>query len=293
MSKSTAYTLRKIGLDAVCFIAVILGIIYYQKYAVRYQRGFFCDDESINHPYKNNTVSSNLMYFFSFGVTGFLIVIGEFLYSKSSKKQSGYSLFDYEIPSWMLMAYTKIGVFAFGAFVTVLIVDTAKYNIGRLRPHFLDVCRPNVYCHENSTFEYLKKYHTDFECTNTAFDKHKWEDARLSFPSGHSAYSMYGMLFFALYLQLRMTWKGSKLLRHTLQVMCLWMAWFTAMSRVSDYKHHWSDVLAGMSIGATVALINASVFCICDLFKERRVQSCDQGTMAVGKIKSIECDNVQ
>lgn len=52
-----------------------------------------------------------------------------------------------------------------------------------------------------------------------------------------------------------MTWRGSKLLKHLLQFGLLMMAWFTCMSRISDYKHHWSDVLAGASIGTVSALI--------------------------------------
>jgi len=61
-----------------------------------------------------------------------------------------------------------------------------------------------------------------------------------------------------MYLQLRMKWKGSKLLRHFLQFLCLLMAWFTAMTRVSNYKHHWSDVLAGSTLGTVSALVVVS-----------------------------------
>lgn len=56
-----------------------------------------------------------------------------------------------------------------------------------------------------------------------------------------------------------MTWDGSKLLRHTMQFLAVLSSVFTAMTRVSDYKHHWSDVLCGLLLGTTVAWIVVSV----------------------------------
>ena len=53
-----------------------------------------------------------------------------------------------------------------------------------------------------------------------------------------------------------MTWRhGPSLLKHFLQALLVYMAVYTCLSRVSDYKHHWSDVLGGSLIGATVGLL--------------------------------------
>ena len=59
-----------------------------------------------------------------------------------------------------------------------------------------------------------------------------------------------------------MTWRGSKLLRPFLQFLFIMIAWYTALSRVSDYKHHWSDVLAGTVIGSLTAVVVVSKFLI-------------------------------
>ena len=62
-----------------------------------------------------------------------------------------------------------------------------------------------------------------------------------------------------LYLQSRFTWRGSRLLKHFIQAAVLYSAIYVCVSRVSDYKHHWSDVLVGAILGTVVALLVVSV----------------------------------
>ncbi|XP_030766752.1 putative phosphatidate phosphatase [Sitophilus oryzae] len=173
----------------------------------------------------------------------------------------------WQLPYWMYNIYCAVGMFAFGAACSQLTTDVMKYTIGRLRPHFYTVCLPNVNC---SLPQNQHVYHTNFECTNPSyiFNKRVMKELRLSFPSGHSSFSMYTMVYFAIYLQKRMTWDGSKLLRHTLQFLAVLSSVFTAMTRVSDYKHHWSDVLAGLSLGTIVACIVGR--CFSNLFARNR-----------------------
>lgn len=61
-----------------------------------------------------------------------------------------------------------------------------------------------------------------------------------------------------MYIFARWTWRGSKLLRHVVQLAAFTFAWYTALSRVSDYKHHWSDVFAGSLQGTIVAVLIVS-----------------------------------
>lgn len=109
----------------------------------------------------------------------------------------------------------------------------------------------------------LHRYIQDYTCTNQMATDKYLREMRLSFPSGHASFGFYTMVFLAvsfwfrvlfilyflvihliygvflqLYLQTRFSWKGSKLLKHVLQFTLITLAVFTALSRISDYKHH-------------------------------------------------------
>jgi len=58
-----------------------------------------------------------------------------------------------------------------------------------------------------------------------------------------------------LYLQARFTWSGSKLVRHFLQVLAIYLVVWVGLSRISDYRHHWSDVLSAAIIGTLFACL--------------------------------------
>ena len=61
-----------------------------------------------------------------------------------------------------------------------------------------------------------------------------------------------------LYLQARFTWSVSKLLRHFLQAIAVYLAVYVSLSRISDYKHHWSDVLSGAILGCFIACLTVN-----------------------------------
>lgn len=73
----------------------------------------------------------------------------------------------------------------------------------------------------------------------------------------HSALNSLFALVFLLplqfYLQSRFTWRGARLLRPLTQFTLIMMSFYTGLSRVSDHKHHPTDVLAGFVQGALVA----------------------------------------
>lgn len=191
------------------------------------------------HPYHGSTVGVSLDYI-GYGVPITLIVLTEFVRWKLSDNQmSDLKLFNREIPFWAVNAYKYIGVFLFGAPVTVLTTDIAKNVIGRLRPHFFEVCQPilpdGTNCSNPINFN---RYIEKFTCSNSETSDGVLKDLRLSFPSGHSSFSIYTMLFTAIYLHKRFNWSKSKLFKPFVQFFVVMLAWITALSRISDYKHH-------------------------------------------------------
>ncbi|XP_059401358.1 phospholipid phosphatase 1-like isoform X1 [Carassius carassius] len=243
-------------LDLACLILAGLPLAVFNLGKIKpYQRGFFCNDESISYPFHTSTITSTVLYTVGFTLPICSMIIGECLsvYLNRIKSKSFCN-------SYVACVYKAIGTFLFGATMSQSLTDIAKYSIGRLRPHFLNVCKPDwtrINCTGGAYIE-------DIICTG---DPDKVNEARLSFYSGHSSFSMYCMLFLALYLQARMQAEWARLLRPMLQFFLIAASIYTGLSRVSDYKHHWSDVLTGLIQGAIMALL--VVFCVSDFFKKK------------------------
>uniref|UniRef100_A0A3B3X1K1 Phosphatidic acid phosphatase type 2/haloperoxidase domain-containing protein n=1 Tax=Poecilia mexicana TaxID=48701 RepID=A0A3B3X1K1_9TELE len=230
-------------LDLVCLILAGLPFAILNLLHRPFRRGFFCNDDTIKYPYKEDTISYQLLGAVMIPCTILIMVFGECLlvYLKRIESKSTFG-------NYVACVYKAVGTFVFGAGMSQSLTDIAKYSIGRLRPHFLDVCKPDWKLINCSAGVYIE----NFNCTG---DLKMVNEGRLSFYSGHSSFSMYCMLFLALYLQARLQVQWARLLRPTLQFFLIAASVYTGLSRVSDYKHHWSDVLTGLLQGAGMALL--------------------------------------
>lgn len=61
---------------------------------------------------------------------------------------------------YVVCVYKAVGSFVFGAALSQSLTDIAKYTIGRLRPHFLTVCKPHW-----SLIDCKSGYIENFTCT--------------------------------------------------------------------------------------------------------------------------------
>ncbi|XP_033929082.1 phospholipid phosphatase 1 isoform X1 [Melopsittacus undulatus] len=245
-----------VALDVICVVlaGLPLGVLNLAKIKP-YQRGFFCNDDSIKYPFHDSTITSTVLYTVGFTLPIFSIILGETLSVFCNHLHSN----SFVRNNYIATIYKAIGTFIFGAAASQSLTDIAKYSIGRLRPHFLAVCQPD-WTRINCSLGYIE----NFSCQG---DKAKISEGRLSFYSGHSSFSMYCMLFLALYLQARMKGDWARLLRPTIQFGLIAASIYVGLSRVSDYKHHWSDVLTGLIQGAVVAVL--IVVYVSDFFKVR------------------------
>ncbi|XP_057373400.1 phospholipid phosphatase 1-like isoform X1 [Daphnia carinata] len=257
--------IRQVVIDFICLAIVFVGLpLIPEKAWSTPLRGFFCDDPDIRYPYLDSSLSRKLVGGVGYIgpiVTMFIVEVVRWRHNSKSKnlsRQNSCSTINLSssirIPSVIAEIIHLVAIFLFGAACSQLVTDFGKYTIGRLRPHFIAVCQPEnlaELCSSNAPHTYI----TNYKCTGS--DEDLVRESRLSFPSGHASFSAYTMLFLALYLQRRMNWSGSKLLRPTIQISALLLSWYTGLTRVSDYKHHWSDVLSGFLIGAIAASLTA------------------------------------
>ena len=183
-------------IDVACIVLFGVGLILFSQIGKPYKRGFFCNDESIQKPYKDSTVPTATAAAVGFALSFVVIVITE-LYVKhqnnlnrisSSPVSSSFGCFSAKIPEVIKTILWVICADLFGAALNQFVTDVGKYSLGRLRPHFLDVCKPNwsKFNCTDSRGNYI--FIVDDVCT-VAEGTRKAKESRLSFPSGHSSFS--------------------------------------------------------------------------------------------------------
>ena len=258
--------LIKIGSDVLILLMTIVawGLVHLVL-PIR-KSGFKCDDYGISLPYKDSTVT-NLMLIILCTVFPIIVICGteltrkyyltmrhrnKYVYKVKMRKNSMI-----DIPEVLGNVYINLGSFFFGLLVVQFLTNLAKYTIGRLRPHYIDVCKPlftttNLTRIDCKVKEYFV-YEVDYICMNV--NTQRFHDAHLSFPSGHASTSVYTMIFLIFYI--KYTWNCRKmgLLTPFVQIVLFSIAFFTCLTRVVDHKHHFTDILAGSVLGLVFSIL--------------------------------------
>ena len=253
-------------------------VINYFNNDLSFKRGFYCDDENLKHPYgPQSTVPTSTCLFIWVCLATLFITKVEVIrsYALASKQQRrSKPIKDNSTPWIAVELYRYFGFFALGAASTVLFGELAKYTIGRLRPHFLTVCGPQLtpqLCKDEFGYEKFVTEPEDVICENIKngkYTKKELHEARLSFLSGHAAFSFYAGIFLIIYLQARLNnfpvidniflnrfAKAFKILRPFIQFGLLILALWISLTRISDYYHHPLDVATGAIVGTVFAIL--------------------------------------
>ncbi|KAF1379623.1 hypothetical protein PFLUV_G00177960 [Perca fluviatilis] len=234
-----------VGLDLICLCVASIPFFACELKAVTpYKRGFFCGDSSITYPYlEREAIPDSLLIAGGIAITGLTIALGECYRVRFRGAHSRAFVRN----CYVSCLYKELGSFLFGCCVGQSLTNMAKLSVGRLRPNFLSVCNI-TYASINCT---PGSYVSQITCRQPNLKM--VEEARKSFFSGHASFAMYTMLYLAFYLQARLSWRGARLLRPLIQFLLVMIAIYTGLSRISDYRHHPSDVITGFIQGGLTA----------------------------------------
>ncbi|XP_047348921.1 putative phosphatidate phosphatase isoform X2 [Vespa velutina] len=225
------------------FLMVLMGLLEFGNIPHN-QIGFFCNDPKLSFKFRGDTISVIVLL----SVTAFLPIFVMWITEYTCQARNNYDKETESNKSRLKQVWIWYGHYTIGTVTLAVGCNVMKIIIGEPRPHFFDTCQPLEA--RNCTNEYIKSY----TCTNSIDSNWFITDSSKSFPSSHSALSVFTSIFIASYLQERMTNK-TLLVKPWLQLLISMWAVICSLSRIADNRHHWWDVLAGLFIGTITAIL--------------------------------------
>ncbi len=67
------FSIRKIGFDVSLSVLLLAAVVIFKDVTNPYERGLYCDDQSIRYPFKRSTIPSYALQVFSFGATALTV----------------------------------------------------------------------------------------------------------------------------------------------------------------------------------------------------------------------------
>ncbi|XP_046970443.1 phospholipid phosphatase 2-like [Vanessa cardui] len=216
--------------------------------------GFRCNDPDLSFPHTGDTISISLIAVITVIVPYLILWAIETILHRDD---------EYTIKKNKLLASARTAAFIYrdyiyGAVVNLMVLEVVKCVVGSPRPTFFDLCEPDKARTCNGS-EYVSSY----TCTSSRYSRYLQIDSIRSFPSGHTSLSVYCGLFLAWYLQRRaFSWHNrTVLLVPLVQILCIIYAVVCPLTRITDHRHHWWDVLAGAIVGMFSVVYTVLVLC--------------------------------
>ncbi|XP_063830526.1 putative phosphatidate phosphatase [Ostrinia nubilalis] len=204
------------------------------------QLGFYCNDPALSHPFTGDTISWKWLLATVVFLPLVVLLIVERVYNKDDAGRS---------KEQALCWYKE---YMYGVLINLMVVQLLKILVGEPRPDFFDTCNPQ----EAGTCtgsEYVSSY--------TCLKTHWLSQSDKSFPSGHTSLALHTGFFIAYYLHQR----TKRLVRSRAilcaQVLSIVSAVYCAISRITDHRHHWWDVLAGAALGVPILFYTVASLC--------------------------------
>ncbi|KAI5688760.1 PAP2 superfamily [Leishmania braziliensis] len=222
---------------AVAIMAIVASVV---GSTVRPQcRKVDWSDSTIGHPFTTKEVFPMYSVVMAVVLVAVLYIAGE-LFTRWGRPAGRLNMW-LHVNGWVLAHMWSIGL----AFV---LVNLSKLYAGRLRPDFLSrLGREGI-----TEINWATMTH-DAQCRAA-------REGRLSFPSGHSGTAFSGYVPPCMYLMgLLRTLKGGRLWLVTLSLLPLIIPITISISRTTDYRHNFDDVLAGSICGALCGVLSVVV----------------------------------
>jgi membrane-associated phospholipid phosphatase len=251
------------GLLLIIFFYIATGIIHWA--CDPRVNVFYIYDATISYPPANKrgfeaTVPAWAAIFIPLLMSIATLIVGEIYYSKSEH----HSLTD----AIAVILYFILDL-AQAVGLALMTTEATKVAVGRYRPDFLARCDPVD--PGTVTLEYGNNTIGMYPCTDT-YSESTIQDGRQSYPSGHTSFSFtlgaYGAGYMIWCWNMRFDWSPrsrgpwreflsdlGNVVAKIWTCCLLGFPWGVGCTRIIDYQHNVSDVVAGMVLGLGIATI--------------------------------------
>ncbi|TID24738.1 hypothetical protein CANINC_002994 [Pichia inconspicua] len=220
--------------DAIYAVLIIIADYFYFETIQPYQRQFTINDLTISHPFAQvERVSGPALLLWIIVLPCTVIPIVTLLLTPRPFKI-------YVTYISLLGVFISMGTCTF-------VTDVLKNWIGRCRPDFLARCVP-IASAKPDVLYFAKEV-----CTTK--DMYTLMDGFRTTPSGHSSMSWASFGYVSMWLNgqldCRHVHKGAW--RSLIAFLPCLLAFYVALSRTQDYRHHFVDIIIGSLLGAFIA----------------------------------------